>query len=153
MANTYSQLYVHFVFSVQNRACLLSTDWRDRLFRYICGIVNNLGNKCLAVNGTADHVHLFIGKKPTQSEAGIIQLVKKESAIWINLNHLTKGNFHWQTGYGVFTYSHSQIDNVIKYIINQESHHKKITFKEEYLELLKLFNIEFKNEYLFEWID
>lgn len=153
MANTYSQLYNHFVFTVKNRDCLLSPNWRNRLFSYIAGIVENCGHKSLAVNGTSDHVHLFTGMSPIIAPSNLIQVVKRDSTIWINKNKLVRGRFSWQAGFGVFSYSHSQIGNVIQYIANQEIHHKTKTFKEEYLKLLNIFNIKYDNKYLFDWIE
>lgn len=153
MANTYTQIYIHAVFAVQNRACLISNVWKDDLFKYTSGIIKNNNHKSLAVNGFRDHVHIFAGMKPQQSVSDLMQDIKAYSSKWINENRFVPGKFNWQAGYGAFSYSHSQIDKVIKYILRQEEHHKKKTFKEEYLKLLEIFNIQHEDKYLFKWID
>ncbi|MDO8550375.1 MAG: IS200/IS605 family transposase, partial [Ignavibacteria bacterium] len=143
----------HSVFAVQDRSCLISNLWKDELYKYIAGIIKNNGHKPLAINGMQDHIHIFIGMKPVQSLSDLMQDVKAYSSGWINDKKLVKGKFSWQSGYGGFSYSHSQIDKVIKYILKQEGHHKKKTFKEEYLNLLKFFNIEYDEKFLFKWIE
>lgn len=153
MADTYSQIYIQVVFAVQNREALINHSWEEELYKYITGIVQNKGQKMLTINGTQDHIHLFIGMKPTCCLADLIREIKKSSNIFIKEKHFTQCNFQWQEGYGAFSYSHSQLNDVIQYITNQKGHHKKKTFKEEYMAFLKLFEIEFKNEYLFEWLN
>lgn len=152
MANTYTQIYIHTVFAVQNRLSLLNKEWRDDLFKYITGIVTNQGHKLIVINGMPDHVHAFIGIKPVQSLSDLMQDIKGDSSKWINTNRLVKGKFEWQSGYGAFSYSLSQIDNVYKYIAHQEEHHKKRKFRDEYIHLLKEFGIDYDERYIFKEI-
>jgi REP element-mobilizing transposase RayT len=152
MPGTYSQIYVQYVFAVKGRANLLHDDWRDELFKYISGIITGKGQKAIIVNGYRDHVHVFVGLKPSMKISDLIRDIKNNSSNFINSNNWIKGKFSWQEGYGVFTYSHSHIDNVYQYILNQESHHAKKTFKEEYIDFLKKFDIKYEDKYLFEWI-
>jgi putative transposase len=153
MANTYSQLYIQFVFAVQNRESLIEPSWEENLYRYITGIVQNQGQKMLAINGMPDHIHFLIGMKTDCRPSDLIREVKKSSNSFINDNNLSKFRFQWQEGFGAFSYSHSHLDTIIKYIMNQKDHHKKMTFREEYLTFLKNYQIEFKNEYVFKWIE
>ena len=148
MANTFTQIYIHFVFAVQNRISLIQPEWKDELYKYITGIIQKNGHKLITINGVANHVHIFIGYKPHQLIPDLIQDVKGSSSKWINEKKFIKGKFIWQQGYGAFSYSHSQIDQVVRYINNQEKHHKKHTFKEEYVLLLKKFNIQFDEKYI-----
>jgi len=152
MPGTYSQIYVQYVFAVKGRANILHDDWRDELFKYISGIITGKGQKAIIVNGYRDHVHAFVGLKPSMRISDLIRDIKNNSSNFINSNNWIKGKFSWQEGYGVFTYSHSQIDNIYQYILNQELHHSKKTFKEEYVDFLKKFEIEFEDKYLFDWI-
>jgi REP element-mobilizing transposase RayT len=153
MPNTYSQIYIQIVFAVQNRNALIQTKWEEELYKYITGIVQNKDQKMLAINGTSNHIHLFIGMKPTCCLSDLVREIKKSSNAFIKENKFSRYNFQWQEGFGAFSYSHSQIASVIQYIEKQKQHHKKQTFKEEYLAFLKAFEIEFKAEYTFEWID
>ena len=153
MSGTYSQIYLQTVFAVKGRESLISSNWEERLYRYITGIVQNNGQKMLAVNGMPDHIHFFIGMKPSCCLSDLVREIKKSSNEFIIENKFTKHKFSWQEGYGAFSYSHSQLDNVFQYIMNQKEHHKKKTFKEEYTGLLKKFNIEFEEKYLFDWIE
>ena len=153
MANTYSQVYLQFVFAVRGRQSLINPENNEELQKYITGIVQNRKQKMLAINNMPDHLHLFVGFGTTMSMADFMEEVKAISSKFINENGWVKGKFEWQRGYGVFSYSRSQIDNVIKYIINQQEHHKRKTFKEEYLEFLKKFEVEYDERYLFEWIE
>jgi len=153
MANTYTQLNMHVVFSVKGRENFLLNTFRDDLFKYISGILNKLEQYPLAVNGYKDHVHLFFEIQPTKSLSEIIRVVKSNSSKWINEENFIRGKFSWQEGYGGFSYSRSQRNNVIQYIIKQEEHHNKRTFREEYLELLKLFEIDFNDQYIFEFYE
>jgi len=153
MANTYSQVYLQFVFAVKGRQSLINQKHNEELQKYITGIVQNRKQKMLAINNMPDHLHLFVGFGTAMSMADFMEEVKSISSKFINEKGWVKGKFEWQRGYGVFSYSRSQIDNVIKYIINQQKHHKKKTFKEEYLEFLKKFEVEYDERYLFEWID
>jgi len=151
MANTFSQINIHIVFTVLGKENLLSNSFRHELFKYIAGILNKSGEYSLAVNGYKDHVHAFFELKPSHCLSDVVQEVKTNSSKWINDNKLIKGKFAWQEGYGSFSYSRSQRDNVINYIINQENHHQKKSFNEEYLELLNKFEIEYDAKYLFEF--
>ncbi len=153
MANTYTQINIHAVFSVKGRENLLTKNFRTDLFKYIAGILNNSKQYSLAVNGYLDHVHVFFELHPTTPVADVLEIVKANSSKWINKNKFVKGKFAWQSGYGAFSYSRSQRNDVIQYIKNQEDHHKKHTFREEYLDLLKKFEIPFKNEYVFEFYE
>lgn len=153
MANTFTQIYIHFVFAVQNRASLILPEWKDELYKYITGIVQKNGHKLIAINDTANHAHIFTGYKPQQLIPELMQDVKGSSSKWINEKKFVKGKFSWQEGYGAFSYSHSQIDQVVRYINNQEKHHKKQTFKEEYLLLLKKFNIQFDEKYVLKDVE
>ena len=148
MANTFTQIYLQFVFAVQNRISLIKPEWKEELYKYIAGIVKNNKHKLIAINGMLNHIHVFIGYKPHQLIPDLLQDIKGNSSGWINKNGFIKGKFSWQAGYGAFSYSHSQIDNVVKYIMNQEKHHQKKTFQEEYAELLKKFNIQFDEKYI-----
>ncbi|HTB07077.1 MAG TPA: IS200/IS605 family transposase [Bacteroidia bacterium] len=153
MSNTYSQLYIHIVFAVKGRESLIQKEWEERLYRYITGIVQQKGHKMLAVNGMPDHIHLFIGLNPLCSISALVQEIKKSSNDFIKENKFIKGKFNWQSGYGAFSYAHSQLDNVIAYIAKQKEHHKRSTFKKEYLSFLKKFSVEYNEKYLFEWIE
>jgi REP element-mobilizing transposase RayT len=153
MANTFSQIYLQFVFAVRNRECLISKDHKEELQKYIGGLVKNRDAKLLAINCMPDHVHLFVGFKPNVLIADFIKEIKVESNEFINGKRWVKGKFSWQEGYGVFSYSHSHIDKVIQYVNNQETHHKKKSFREEYHELLNKFGISFEEKYSFNFIE
>lgn len=153
MANTYTQINIHVVFAVKGRENILPSGLRPEIFKYISGILTNINQFSLAVNGYKDHVHLFFEMSPDKSLSEIVRIVKANSSKWINKNRLIAGNFSWQEGYGGFSYSRSQRDDVIKYIMKQEEHHHQHTFREEYLRLLKLFEIQFDERYLFNFID
>lgn len=150
MANTYTQIYLHFVFAVKNRSSLIHPSWKDELFKYITGIVQNNNHKLIAINGTVNHIHILIGYKPHQLIPALLQDIKGDSSRWINKNKFAKGYFNWQAGYGAFSYSYSQIDKVAQYVMNQEQHHKRKTFQEEYLELLNRFKIPYDDKYVLE---
>ncbi len=149
MANTYTQLHIHFVFAVKYRAALIHEQSEERLHKYIRGIVQNNGHKMLAINSVSDHLYMFIGLNPEQSISDIMRLVKGDSSEFINSEKCTTGKFQWQSGYGVFSNSHSQIDAVVKYILNQKEHHKKRTFRDEYLSMLNDYEIDFDERYIF----
>jgi putative transposase len=150
MANTYSQLYIHIVFAVKGRQNLISANWKNEIYKFITGIITNKEQKLIVINGMPDHVHILIGLKPDKSISDLVRDIKANSSKFINDKKWINGKFEWQTGFGAFSYSHSQLTNVTNYIRNQEEHHKTKTFKEEYIEFLKLFNVDFKNEYLFD---
>ena len=153
MAGTYSQIYIQVVFAVKGRQNLLNKTWRDDVFKYMSGIITGKGQKAIIVNGVADHVHLFIGLKPAMAISDLVRDIKNNTSNFINDKNLVNGKFSWQEGYGAFSYSHSQIDNVYHYILNQEEHHRNKTFREEYLDFLQKFDIEHDEKYLFEWIE
>lgn len=153
MAGTFSQIYIQVVFAVKGRENLLQKPWRDEVFKYMSGIIREKNQKPIIVNGVEDHVHLFIGLKPSMCLSDLVRDVKNNTTNFINDKKFTKKKFLWQEGFGAFSYSHSHIDNVYKYILNQEEHHRKQTFKAEYLEYLEKFEIEHDEKYLFEWLD
>ncbi|CAA9195154.1 IS200/IS605 family transposase [Flavobacterium collinsii] len=150
MANTYSQLYIHIVFTVKGRQNLISKNWKAEIYKYITGIISNKGQKLITINGMPDHIHILIGLKPDKSISDLVRDIKANSSKFINEKKWINGKFEWQNGFGAFSYSHSHLTNIIKYIENQEEHHKTRTFKEEYIGFLKLFDVDFKNEYLFD---
>jgi REP element-mobilizing transposase RayT len=153
MANTYTQCYFHLVFAVKNRNSLIRKEWKDELEMYITGIVQNHRHKMLAIGSMSDHLHILIGYDLNQLIPNLVEEIKTSSNSWIKGKRLSEFKFEWQKGYGAFTHSHSQIDIVAKYILSQEEHHKKKTFKEEYFEILEKNNVEFKDEYLFEFFN
>ncbi|WP_025761899.1 IS200/IS605 family transposase [Dyadobacter tibetensis] len=151
MANTYSQLYIQFVFSVKGRKCLIHESFRDELEKVICKIVTNNHCKAYAIYCNPDHTHLFVSMNPTISPSRLMEHAKSGSSKWLNEKNIIPTRFSWQDGYGAFTYSKSQIDRVVKYILDQPNHHKKQTFRDEYILLLDKFDIPFDEKYLFEW--
>jgi REP element-mobilizing transposase RayT len=153
MANTYTQIHLQVVFTVQNRASLIMETWKEELYRYITGIIQNYGHKVLAINGVPDHVHILIGMRPTQSLSELMQAIKGGSSIWINQKGLVKGRFSWQEGYGAFSYSKSHVDSIINYIRNQKDHHQRKTFIKEYSDFLIKFAIEYDTRYIFKAVD
>ena len=150
MSNTYTQIHIQTVFAVQCREALISPEWNERLYQYIASIVNDQGHKTLAVGGVANHVHLLLGFRPTQSLSSLMMRVKRETSEWINKERLTKFRFQWQEGYGAFSYSKSHVSGVIQYILNQEAHHAKRSFREECLDMLRKNEVEFDERYIFE---
>lgn len=153
MPNTYTQIHLHFIFAVQNRLSLIQKEWEDRLYQYITGIVQKNEHKMIIINGMPDHLHIVVGMRPTQSISDLLQDIKGSSSKWINDNKLAKGKFQWQEGYGAFSYSKSALPKLIEYVKNQEKHHKKKTFTEEYREFLKAFEVEFDDRYIFHEIE
>ncbi|MCD2421286.1 IS200/IS605 family transposase [Niabella pedocola] len=153
MANTYTQCYVHLVFSPKNRQALISRQWHNDLEKYITGIIQNYKHKLLAIGSMPDHIHIFIGYHLNQLIPDLVEAIKTASTAWIKYNRLCNSKFEWQRGYGAFSHSHAQVKTVINYVLNQEAHHKKQTFKDEYHELLNTFEVEFKDEYLFDFFD
>ncbi|MBU2554682.1 MAG: IS200/IS605 family transposase [Bacteroidales bacterium] len=153
MPGTYSQIYIQIVFAVRGRENLISRDWKDDLYKYMSGIITNKGQKSIIVNGTSDHIHIFVGLRPSMAISDLVRDVKNNSSNFINGNKLVKGKFSWQEGYGAFSYAHSQIEQVYKYILNQEQHHHRKTFKEEYVDFLQEFGIEYNEKFLFDWIE
>lgn len=153
MPGTFSQIYIQLVFAVKARQSLIQTSWEEELYKYITGIVTHKGQKLLAINGMPDHIHLLIGIKPACCLSDLVREIKKSSNAWVEEKGFCPSKFQWQEGYGAFSYSHSSLDQVISYIHNQKDHHRKKTFQEEYKSLLTLFQIDYKDEYLFEWMD
>lgn len=153
MANTYTQLYLQFVFSVKGKENLIKESFRDELEKVMCGIINNHNCKTYAIYCNPDHTHIFIGMHPDISPSKLMEQVKSGSSKWLNDKKYIPGKFSWQKGFGAFTYSRSHIDAVVKYVLNQPEHHKKQTFREEYLLLLQKFEIDYDEKYLFEYYD
>jgi REP element-mobilizing transposase RayT len=149
MANTYHQIYLQIVFAVKYRKAVIEESWRAQLFGVIGNLINETNCKTIIVNGVQDHVHCLVGMKPVVSVSELMQTVKAKSSKYINAHSLTSKRFEWQEGYGVFSYGQSQINDVYLYIQNQEVHHKRQSFKEEYLEFLKKFKVEYDEQYLF----
>jgi REP element-mobilizing transposase RayT len=150
MANTYSQLHIHLVFAVKYRASLIHKEWKERLHQYITGIIQNNEHKMLQVNSMPDHIHIFIGMRPNQSISSLVQNVKTETSKWIKANKFCRSPFVWQEGFGAFSYSKTHVNRVIHYIQNQEIHHKKETFVNEYKKLLKAFEVAYDEKYIFK---
>lgn len=153
MANTYTQIYIHLVFAVKYRQALIHASWKEKLHAYITGIVQNAGHKMLAINSMPDHIHIFIGYKPSQPLPDLVEKIKTSSNHFIKSNCFSKFHFAWQNGYGAFSHSRSQLSSVCNYIVNQEIHHRRKTFKEEYLEFLKVNEVDFEDKYLFQFFD
>jgi putative transposase len=150
MANTYTQIHIQAVFTVQNRDCIILRNWKNELYKYITGIVQNNKHKLLAINGMPDHIHILIGLRPSQSLADLVQNIKGGSSKWINERKFVRGKFSWQEGYGAFSYSKSELVNVIQYIDDQIIHHKRKTFIEEYHDLLREFEVDYDDRYVFK---
>ena len=153
MSQTYTQIHLHTVFSVKNRESLIGKQWKEELYKYITGIVQNHNHKLLVINGMPDHLHLFLGLRPYQSLSALMQKIKGDSAEWINKKKLVPGRFSWQEGFGAFSISKSHVNHVIQYIHDQEIHHKKKTFLEEYKELLNADGVEFDERYIFKPVE
>ena len=150
MANAYTQLYVQCVFAPRYRAALLQPEWDERLRKYISTIAKTNGHKMIAINNMPDHIHLFMGLNPSQSISEMVRTIKGDSSEWINLEKFTGRKFQWQEGYGAFSYSRSQVDAVAKYVMNQREHHKKITFLDEYKDMLDKFEVSYDERYIFK---
>ena len=150
MANTFTQIHIHFVFAVKYRNCVIHDSWKDELYKYITGIVQNNKHKMICINGMQDHVHVLIGLKPIQSVSDLMQDIKGSSSKWINERKFVQAKFEWQEGYGGFSYGKSQLRDVINYIENQEKHHGKRSFIDEYRDFLKLFDVEFDEKFVFK---
>jgi REP element-mobilizing transposase RayT len=151
--STYSQIYIQVIFAVKGRQSLIDPSWEERLYQYITQIVQNKGQKMLAINGIHDHIHFLIGIKPVCCLSDLVREVKKSSNSFINEKKLIKQKFNWQEGFGAFSCGYSQMDMVIKYIMNQKEHHRKKFFRDEYIGFLKSCNILYDEKYLFDWID
>ena len=153
MANTYSQIYIQIVFAVKGRQNMIAKENREELHKFITGIVTNREQKLLAIFAMPDHVHILVGMKPSISISDLVRDIKAGSSKFINDSKWINGKFNWQEGFGAFSYSKSSFDNVVKYILNQEERHKKKKFKEEYLDFLNKFDIDYDEKYVFDWID
>lgn len=153
MANTYSQIYIQIVFAVSGRENLILKEWKAEMFKYITGIVTNHGQKLLAINGVADHIHILLNIKHGIALSDLVRDIKANSSRWINDRKFVRGKFQWQEGFGAFSYSISQLDDVIGYIQRQEEHHQEVSFKKEYLTYLKKFRVDFDPKYTFDWLD
>ena len=153
MANTYTQIHIQGIFAVQNRFSLIHESWKDRLYQYIIAIITKNKHKPLAINGMPDHLHIVFGMRPSQSVSGLLQDIKGDSSGWINKSKFIKGKFKWQDGFGAFSYSKSQMPGLINYVHNQQLHHQKKTFLEEYREILDRSEIDYDPRYLFHDIE
>jgi REP element-mobilizing transposase RayT len=153
MADTFSQIYIHLVFSVKGRQNIIHKTWREELFKYVSGIIKGRDQKVFAIGGMPDHIHILISLRPNYMVSELVNSVKTNSSKWINSRGFVKGKFNWQEGYGAFSYGQSQLDHVIQYINKQELHHQRKSFKEEYIELLEKFNVKFDEKYLFDWVE
>lgn len=153
MANTYSQIYIQVVFAVHGRENLIANGWRDELYKYITGIVKKHEQKLISIGGVSNHIHILLGIKPSIALSDLVRDIKANSSRFINERKFVRGKFNWQEGFGAFSYSYSQLDAVIRYIENQEAHHEKKSFKDEYKGFLKNFRVEYDERYLFEWLE
>jgi REP element-mobilizing transposase RayT len=150
MANTYTQIHLQVIFAVKKRTGLIQKEWKDELYKYITGIIQAQDHKLLAINGMPDHLHVFFGMRPIQSLSDLMQDIKQDSSTWINKKKFIKEKFEWQQGFGAFSYSKSQASRVIAYVQNQEVHHRKITFLDEYKKFLEKFGIDYDERYIFK---
>lgn len=153
MPNTYSQIYLQFVFAVKGRQSLVAKEYKEELHKYITSLVQARNTKMLAIHCMPDHMHLFVGLKPSTLISDFVKEIKVESNEFIAAKKWCNGKFAWQNGYGVFSYGHSQVDSVCKYVLNQDVHHRKKTFKEEYYDFLSKFAVQYEDRYLFEWLE
>ncbi len=153
MPNTYTQILIQYVFAVKHREAVIKDDIRIPLEKYISGIISNNKHKLLAIYCMPDHCHILVGLNPSQSLSDLARDIKSNSTKWLNENKYTEYKFQWQEGYGAFSYARSQLDTVVNYILNQPEHHYKKTFKEEYLDFLLKFNIQYDSKYLFNWLE
>jgi putative transposase len=148
MSNTYTQIYIQIVFCVKKREKLIDKSWREELFKYISGIIQNKGQKLYAIGGVEDHLHILVSMKPSISISELVRDIKMNSTYWINQKHFVKKRFEWQPGYGAFSYNQKLLDTVINYIFRQEVHHAKKDFKTEYKEMLNHYQVDFNEKYL-----
>lgn len=153
MANTYSQCYIHLIFAPKHRQALINKAWSAELEKYITGVIKNNKHKLLAIGSMPDHIHILIGYNLNQLIPTLVEIIKISSNKWINERKFSKSKFEWQSGYGAFSYSRSQLDSVVKYILSQDEHHRKMTFKEEYISFLEKYEIEYKDEYVFDFFE
>lgn len=153
MANTLTQIYIQIVFAVNGRQSLINASFKEDLFKYIGGTMRNAEQKLIAINGMPDHIHILVGLRPTLALSAFVKDIKVASSRFVNDKRWVRGRFSWQEGFGAFSYSHSHLKRVASYIENQERHHARRSFKDEYLSLLKSFQIEHDEKYLFKWIE
>ncbi len=153
MANTYTQIHIQAVFTVQDRGSIILKNWKDDLYKYITGIIQNNKHKLLAINGMPDHIHILFGLRPTQSLSDLMQDIKGSSSKWINEKRFVGGKFSWQEGYGAFSYAKTDLPRIIRYIQHQQEHHTRKTFLEEYLDLLKEYDIEYDDRFIFKPVE
>jgi REP element-mobilizing transposase RayT len=153
MPGTFSQIYIQIVFAVKGRENLIANSWKTELHKYISGTIKNKGQKSIIVNGMPDHIHAFVGLKPAMAISDLVRDIKNNASNFVNDHKFVKGKFMWQESYGAFSYSHSHIQKVYDYILNQEKYHQKKSFKQEYIDFLKIFQIEYDEKYLFDWYD
>ncbi|MBV8350645.1 MAG: IS200/IS605 family transposase [Verrucomicrobia bacterium] len=153
MANTYTQIYIHIVFAVQGRQNLLRREYNDELQKYMTGIISRQGQKLIAINNMPDHFHILIGQRPNVALSDLVRNIKAGSSGFINDRRWVAGRFSWQEGFGAFSYSHSQLNTVIRYVQNQQAHHRRKSFNEEYIELLKRFNVPHDQRYIFKPVE
>lgn len=149
MANTYNQIYIHIVFAVKYRDAVIDKSWRQELYQYIIGVIEHRGHKVYAIGGMSDHIHILVSLSPKQAISELVLEVKRASSLWIKEKKFVRCQFAWQEGFGAFSYGKSQIEQVVNYIQNQEIHHAKRNFRDEYVAFLKLFGIKFDDKYLF----
>jgi len=150
MANTYTKMHLQFVFAVKYRKSLIAPSWKDEMYKYITGIIQNQDHKLLAINGMPDHIHILVGMRPAQSVSDLLQDIKSGSSKWVNEQNFCKEKFEWQSGFGAFSYGASQVSQVIRYIENQEQHHMQVSFREEYMSFLEKFEIEYNEKHIFQ---
>lgn len=150
MPGTFSQIYIQIVFAVKGRENLIADNWKTELHKYIAGIIRGKGQKPIIVNGMPDHIHALVGLKPAMALSDLVRDIKNNATNFVNEHRFVKGKFAWQESYGAFSYSHSHIERVYDYILNQEKHHQMKTFKQEYIEFLKIFELEYDEKYLFD---
>jgi len=153
MANTYTQIIIHIVFTVKGRANLIKKPWNEEIYKYISGIIKSKNQKTYIVNGMPDHIHILVGMNGTISVSELVRDIKNNTSNFINNGKFVAGKFSWQEGYGAFSYSKSQAEKVYAYIANQEEHHRVKSFREEYVDMLEKFSVEYDEKHLFEWID
>jgi REP element-mobilizing transposase RayT len=150
MANTYTQIHIHCVFAVKYRKAMVDKSFKEELYEYITGIIQQRGHKMLAIGGTSNHIHIFFGLRVNESLSDLMQAVKRNSSLWINQNHKTQSKFEWQKGFGAFSYSKSHVSAVVNYIKRQEEHHRKKAFSEEYIRILKDFDVKYDERYILQ---
>ena len=150
MAGTYTQIYIHIIFSTRCREKLIKNDFKEELHKYITGIITNKNQKLIAVNSMPDHIHILVGLKPSMALSDLVRFIKSNSSKFVNEKKWIRRKFHWQKGFGAFSYSKSQLSEVVSYIEGQEKHHLKKSFREEYLEFLEKFNIDYDLKYVFD---